>query len=235
MTASEERSCLAAARMAPWCGTGLGRFTGWNKEDYEPAEAALKQVVPGASMVFWQPRDESLPPSGSFEVIHVPFDANACLGSDYSGVIDSSLAAVCTHSENDSPERAMRRCTPPAARRTARKLCAASPPYGIARLCRLKRGDRLWERRSRALTPTVDRGGRPLTLRRFAVPFCDGALRSRRAPQDVRRLPFAGRVSRTVQGGRGGDCGTASDWLDLPSLTRDQRGRSHELQRHYHH
>ena len=78
---------------------GVRALYGLDKEDYEPAEAALKQVVPGTSMVFWQPRDESLPPSGSFGVIRVPSDADACLGSDYSGVIDSSLAAVYTHSE----------------------------------------------------------------------------------------------------------------------------------------
>ena len=72
---------------------------GLGKGDYEPAEAALRETTPGTSMTFWQPNVESLPPSGSFEIIRVPSEADACLVSDYSGVIESSLAAVYTHSE----------------------------------------------------------------------------------------------------------------------------------------
>ena len=72
---------------------------GLGKEGYEPAETALKEVTPGSSMTFWQPKNESLPPSGSFDIIRVNPHADTWLGLDYSGVIETSLAAVYTHSE----------------------------------------------------------------------------------------------------------------------------------------
>ena len=72
---------------------------GLGKEDYEPADAALKQVTPGSSMTFWQPKNESLPPSGSFDIIRVAAHADTGLGLDYSGVIETSLASVYVHSE----------------------------------------------------------------------------------------------------------------------------------------
>ena len=72
---------------------------GLEKEDYEPGEAALKQVTPGSSMTFWQPKNESFPPSGSFDITRVFPHAEAWLGLDYSGVIETSLAAVYVHSE----------------------------------------------------------------------------------------------------------------------------------------
>ena len=72
---------------------------GLEKKDYEQGEAALKQVTPGSSMTFWQPNNESFPPSGSFDVVRVAPHADTGLASDYSGVIDTSLAAVYVHSE----------------------------------------------------------------------------------------------------------------------------------------
>ena len=72
---------------------------GLEKEDYEPGEAALKQVTPGSSMTFWQPKNESFPPSGSFDVIRVTPHTDTGLGLDYSGVIETSLAAVYVHSK----------------------------------------------------------------------------------------------------------------------------------------
>lgn len=72
---------------------------GLRKEDYEPGEAALNKVTPGSSMTFWQPKHESFPPSGSFDLIQVDSHADVRLGLDYSGVIETSLAAVYVHSE----------------------------------------------------------------------------------------------------------------------------------------
>ena len=72
---------------------------GLEKEDYEPGEAALKKVTPGSSMTFWQPKTESFPPSGSFDITRVFPHADAWLGLDYSGVIETSLAAVYEHSQ----------------------------------------------------------------------------------------------------------------------------------------
>ncbi len=78
---------------------GIRALYGLGKEDYEPAEAALKQVTPASSMTFWQPKNESLPPSGSFDIIRVAAHADTGLGLDYSGVIETGLAAVYVHSE----------------------------------------------------------------------------------------------------------------------------------------
>ena len=68
------------------------------KEDYNPAEKALQQIPPGSSVLFWQPKNESFPPSGNFDLIRVT-NPEPTLESDYSGIIDSSLAAVYIHSE----------------------------------------------------------------------------------------------------------------------------------------
>lgn len=70
---------------------------GMGKEDYAPAEAALQQTPPGQNLVFWQPKDESFPLSGKFELVRISGTASG-LGTDYPGIIESSLAAVCYHS-----------------------------------------------------------------------------------------------------------------------------------------
>ncbi len=69
---------------------------GLAKEAYAPAEAALKQTAPGQSMTFWQPKTESFPVSGAFDLIRsigVP-----TLAEDYTGIIETSLAAVYIYS-----------------------------------------------------------------------------------------------------------------------------------------
>ncbi|MCZ6679653.1 MAG: FGGY family carbohydrate kinase, partial [Candidatus Poribacteria bacterium] len=65
---------------------------GLDKEAYGPAEAALGQMSPGLSMAFWQPKNESFPPSGSFGLTRITHRADPRLGSDYAGVIETSLA-----------------------------------------------------------------------------------------------------------------------------------------------
>jgi xylulokinase len=74
---------------------------GMAKEEYGPAEAALQQVPPGQNLVFWQPRNESFPLSGKFDLERTG-DASPSLGNDYAGIIESSLAAVFHHSLNFS-------------------------------------------------------------------------------------------------------------------------------------
>ena len=71
---------------------------GLNKTDYNSAEEALKRVEPGHSMVFWQPTNESFPPSGSFDMIRIGPQSDSWLGSDYAGIIETSLAAVYVNS-----------------------------------------------------------------------------------------------------------------------------------------
>jgi xylulokinase len=70
---------------------------GMSKEDYVPAETALQETPPGQNLVFWQPRNESFPLSGTFELIRA-YDTAPGLGKDYAGIIESSLAAVYCHS-----------------------------------------------------------------------------------------------------------------------------------------
>ena len=69
---------------------------GLAKEEYAPAEAALKQTAPGQFMTFWQPKTESFPVSGAFDLIRS--NAQPTLAEDYTGLIETSLAAVYVYS-----------------------------------------------------------------------------------------------------------------------------------------
>ena len=75
---------------------------GLAKEEYAPAEAALQEVAPGQFMTFWQPKTESFPASGAFDLIqatHSSRASDANLAEDYTGIIETSLAAVYIYSE----------------------------------------------------------------------------------------------------------------------------------------
>ena len=69
---------------------------GLAKEEYAPAEAALKEVAPGQFMTFWQPKTESFPVSGAYELIRS--NTQQTLAADYTGIIETSLAAVYIYS-----------------------------------------------------------------------------------------------------------------------------------------
>ena len=69
---------------------------GLAKEEYAPAEAALQTVAPGQFMTFWQPKTESFPVSGAFALIRAT--AQSTLSEDYTGIIETSLAAVYIYS-----------------------------------------------------------------------------------------------------------------------------------------
>ena len=69
---------------------------GLAKEEYAPAEAALQTVDPGQFMTFWQPKTESFPVSGAFALIRS--SAESTLAEDYTGIIETSLAAVYIYS-----------------------------------------------------------------------------------------------------------------------------------------
>lgn len=73
---------------------------GMDKDEYAPAEKAL-QTMPGQNLVFWQPRNESFPPSGIFKLVRIG-DYTGSLASDYPGLVESSLAAVYYHSRDFS-------------------------------------------------------------------------------------------------------------------------------------
>jgi sugar (pentulose or hexulose) kinase len=81
------------------------------KDDYQPAEAALQRTLLGKHLMFCQPRAESFPPSGSFDMVKVG-NIIPGLENDYTGIIESSLAAVYYHSKSfstagDSPLHVM--------------------------------------------------------------------------------------------------------------------------------
>ncbi len=69
---------------------------GLAKEAYAPGEAALQTVAPGQFMTFWQPKTESFPVSGAFALIRAT--AQSTLAEDYTGIIETSLAAVYIYS-----------------------------------------------------------------------------------------------------------------------------------------
>ena len=69
---------------------------GLAKEEYAPAEAALQEVAPGQFMTFWQPKTESFPVSGAFDLIRAA--GQPTLSEDYTGIIETSLAAVYVYS-----------------------------------------------------------------------------------------------------------------------------------------
>ena len=69
---------------------------GFTKEEYAPAEAALQTAAPGQFMTFWQPKTESFPVSGAFELIRTAPEQT--LAADYTGIIETSLAALYIYS-----------------------------------------------------------------------------------------------------------------------------------------
>ncbi len=71
---------------------------GLKKEEYAVAEEALHKTSLARNLVFWQPRTESFPPSGSFALTRVDSPAN--LYNDYAGLIETSLSAVYWHSRH---------------------------------------------------------------------------------------------------------------------------------------
>jgi xylulokinase len=76
----------------------LRAMYGLKKEEYAPAEEALRQAPLAKNLVFWQPRNESFPPSGSIDMVRVGNEIPD-LGTDYTGLIETTLAAVYRHSK----------------------------------------------------------------------------------------------------------------------------------------
>jgi xylulokinase len=76
---------------------------GLKKEEYTPAEEALSKAPLAQGMVFWQPRNESLPPSGSIDMVRLGNETPG-LGTDYAGIIETTLAAVYQHTKGFTRE-----------------------------------------------------------------------------------------------------------------------------------
>ncbi|MBN2434131.1 MAG: xylulose kinase [Spirochaetes bacterium] len=71
---------------------------GLTKKDYKKAEEALKSAPPANGIFMWQVDNESFPPSKKFDPVRIGSNTGS-LEFDYSGIIDSSLAAVFTYSQ----------------------------------------------------------------------------------------------------------------------------------------
>jgi xylulokinase len=76
----------------------LRAIYGMPKEEYKVAEEALEKTPAAQNLVFWQPRAESFPPSGSFVLTRINSEPN--LGSDYAGLIETTLSSVYCHSKH---------------------------------------------------------------------------------------------------------------------------------------
>jgi len=81
----------------------LRAMYGMKKEEYTKAEEALQQTPVARHMVFWQPKNESFPPSGIFDLFRVN-NQEQNLEGDYSGLIESSLASIYEHSKGFAKE-----------------------------------------------------------------------------------------------------------------------------------
>jgi xylulokinase len=81
----------------------LRTMYGLAKEEYLLAEEALGRAPLAQSMVFWQPRSESFPPSGNIDMVRIGSETPG-LGSDYAGIIETTLAAVYHHAQGFTKE-----------------------------------------------------------------------------------------------------------------------------------
>jgi xylulokinase len=78
---------------------------GLSREEYGPAEEALRSSAPGGSLLIWQPARESFPDSPEIPLTRLG-GSRADLASDYSGIIDSSLTLLYHYSRGFSWEPA---------------------------------------------------------------------------------------------------------------------------------
>jgi xylulokinase len=81
----------------------LRAIYGLKKEEYTPAEESLQHAQIAQSLLFWQPRNESFPSSGIIDIVRVGNETPG-LGTDYAGLIETTLASVYYHSKGFTRE-----------------------------------------------------------------------------------------------------------------------------------
>lgn len=81
----------------------LRAMYGLKKDEYKPAEQSLKQTPVGKYRLYWQPRNESFPPSGKIEMTRFGYTAPT-LGADYAGLIETTLSSVYCYSKGFAKE-----------------------------------------------------------------------------------------------------------------------------------
>jgi xylulokinase len=81
----------------------LRAIYGLKKEEYVPAEEVLQHAQIAQSLLFWQPRNESFPPSGSIDMVRIGIE-KPDLGTDYASLIETTLASVYYHSKGFTRE-----------------------------------------------------------------------------------------------------------------------------------
>jgi xylulokinase len=75
----------------------LRAMYGLGKNEYTPAEETLEKAPVGENLLFWQPRNESFPPSGSIDITRIG-NFTPDLEYDYAALIETTLAAVYMYS-----------------------------------------------------------------------------------------------------------------------------------------
>ncbi|UCC17418.1 MAG: hypothetical protein JSU58_02420, partial [Dehalococcoidales bacterium] len=76
----------------------LRAMYGLGKNEYAPAEEALEKAPVGENLLFWQPRNESFPQSGSIDITRIG-DFTPGLGPDYTALVETTLATIYTYSK----------------------------------------------------------------------------------------------------------------------------------------
>ncbi|MGD9143179.1 MAG: FGGY family carbohydrate kinase [Dehalococcoidia bacterium] len=77
----------------------LRAMYGLKKEEHGPAESSLRETPVAQNLVFWQPREESFPPSGKLDMVRIGKETPG-LGTDYAGLIETTLTSVYHHSKD---------------------------------------------------------------------------------------------------------------------------------------
>lgn len=75
---------------------------GVEKKDYAAGERSLEATPPGSTLFLWQPENESFPSSPAFDQRRIGYGESS-LEADYSGIIDSTLAALYWYSRHFTP------------------------------------------------------------------------------------------------------------------------------------
>ncbi|MBN2239638.1 MAG: hypothetical protein JW712_07680 [Dehalococcoidales bacterium] len=81
----------------------LRAMYGMDKKDYSAAEDALQKIPAGQHRLFWQPRNESFPPSPAMDITRFG-GYEPEFGADYAALIETTLAIVYWYSKGFTRE-----------------------------------------------------------------------------------------------------------------------------------
>jgi len=78
-------------------------YHGLQKDQFGPAEVSLQRAPLAHYLAFWQPQNETFPPSGKYDLIRVSHGEDN-LEADYAGLIESTLATIHKYTKEFSTE-----------------------------------------------------------------------------------------------------------------------------------